>query len=90
MYDVARGIALDAAGPTGQPLAPELMELVETIARYAYRVTDEQFIAARGAGYTEDELFDVTVVAALGSGLARRERGLNAIEAWESGLGTRS
>ena len=79
----AAWLAGRAAPPPTEP--PEsLIPLVETIVRHAYRVTDEQITAAHEAGHGEDELFDVIVVAALGAGLARRERGLAAIAAWES------
>lgn len=68
-----------ASGEVPESLAP----LVEKIVRHAYKVTDEDIAAARAAGHDEDELFDVIVAAALGAGLARRERGLAAIAAWE-------
>lgn len=72
----------DVPEPPGE--VPEtLAPLVEKIVRHAYRVTDEDIASARDAGHGEDELFDVIVAAALGAGLARRERGLAAIAAWE-------
>jgi hypothetical protein len=57
--------------------------LVDTIARHAYRVTDDQLAALR-AGHSEDELFDVIVAAAVGAGVERRKLGLDAIAAWEA------
>jgi alkylhydroperoxidase family enzyme len=61
-----------------------LLTTVVKVARHAYRMTDEDIDAAGEAGYDENELFDVIVAAALGAGLARRERGLAAISAWEA------
>lgn len=72
----------DAPSP-GDKVPETLSVLVEKVVRYAYRVTDEDINAAAGAGYDENELFDIIVAAALGAGLARRERGLAAISAWE-------
>src|SRR5262245_44113480 len=49
----------------GEPPA-ELATLVETIRRHAYRVTDEDLDALRDR-YTEDQLFEVIVAAAIGA-----------------------
>src|SRR5919108_19737 len=60
-----------------------LSPLIDKVARQAYRVTDEEIDALLAAGYTEDALFDVIVAAAVGSSLARRDAGLEAVAAWE-------
>jgi len=66
---------------SGRDQLPEaLAAYVETVARHAYRVTDEQVAALLAAGYSEDAVFEVTVSTALGAGLARLERGLAALE----------
>jgi alkylhydroperoxidase family enzyme len=57
----------------------ELTKYVDKVARYAYKVTDADFEKLRQAGYSEDEVFEITVSAALGAGLGRLERGLAAI-----------
>lgn len=83
---VRQAAAARAAAIGGHPLSeggalPEgLAAYVETVARHAYRVTDEQVAALLAAGYSEDAVFEVTVSAALGAGLARLERGLAALE----------
>lgn len=69
--------------PLGNKVPETLSAVVEKVARHAYRVTDEDIDAAADAGHDENELFDIIVAAALGAGLARRERGLAAISAWE-------
>ena len=66
-------------------LGPEAAALVDTVARHAYRTTDEAIDAACAAGRSEDEVFDLVVAAALGAGLARREIGLSAVDRWEAG-----
>jgi alkylhydroperoxidase family enzyme len=68
-----------ALGTTGA-LPAELAAYVDTVARHAYRVTDEQVAELLAAGHSEDAVFELTVSAALGAGLARFERGLAALE----------
>lgn len=57
----------------------ELTSLVDKIAKHAYRVVDEDYERLREAGYSEDQLYEVTVTAALGASLGRFERGLEAL-----------
>jgi hypothetical protein len=64
----------------GGALPPDLAAYVATVARHAYRVTDAQVAGLLAAGHSEDVVFEVTVSAALGAGLARWERGLAALE----------
>lgn len=59
---------------------PEVLRaLVEKVQHQAYRVTDEDFAPLR-ARYSEDELFEVVVAAALGAGLTRVRAGMKALE----------
>jgi alkylhydroperoxidase family enzyme len=58
---------------------PDLAVLVEKIRRHAYRVTDEDVNALR-ARYSEDQLFELIVAAALGAAEHRLERALAALE----------
>jgi hypothetical protein len=52
---------------------------VKKVVRHAYKVTDTDITALRRAGYSEDQIFEVTVSAALGSGLVRLGAGLRAL-----------
>jgi len=62
------------------PAVPEtLAGYVDTVARHAYKVTDEDLAGLLRAGNSEDALFEVTVAAALGAALGRLERGLAAL-----------
>jgi alkylhydroperoxidase family enzyme len=79
---VRRAVAARAGGAAGAVAAP-LAGYVDTVARHAYRVTDEQVAALRAAGLTEDAIFEATIAAALGAGLRRLECGLAALEAGE-------
>ena len=52
----------------------------DTVRRHAYRVTDAQVEALRDAGLSEDDVFELTVAAAVGAGLERLEAGLGAMQ----------
>ena len=60
-------------------LPAEVGKYVDKIAMHAYRVTDADIAAIRGAGFSEDAIFEITLSAALGAGIARLERGLQAL-----------
>lgn len=57
------------------PLAP----YVRKVAVHAYRVTDGDIEALRAAGYSEDQIFELTISVALGAGRVRLEAGLSAL-----------
>ena len=61
-------------------IPPELISYVKKIALHAYKTTDEDIEALRNAGYSEDAIFEITLSAALGAGMARLERGLAALK----------
>jgi len=47
----------------------------------AYRVTDADVERLLAAGHSEDEIFELTVAAAVAAGLERLDAGLHAVEA---------
>ena len=57
-----------------------LRTYVEKVAACAYKTTDADIQALGQAGYSEDTIFEITMSAALGAGLARLERGLAALK----------
>lgn len=69
-------------------MASEVRELVEKIDRRPWTVSDEDFARMRQAGYSEDQIFELTVAAAVGAGARRFEAGLRAIEAARSASGS--
>ncbi len=72
-----------AAATTGE--VPEVMRTyVQKIVKYAYKVTDEDVQLLLRAGYSEDQIFELTVSAALGAGLVRLKKGLEALEEGEN------
>lgn len=48
-------------------LPERLRTLIETVVRHATQISDGDFAAARAAGYTEDQLFELVVCAAVGA-----------------------
>jgi alkylhydroperoxidase family enzyme len=68
-------------GSSGEGAAiPEaLREYAEKVSLDATQVTDEDIAALKSAGYDEDAVFEATVAAALGAGVARMEHGLAAL-----------
>ncbi len=53
---------------------------VEKVAKHAYTVTDEDVQQLLKAGYSEDQIFELTVSVALGAGLTRLTKGLASLE----------
>ena len=64
-------------------LPPEISSYVDKIALHAYKVTDTDIAALRAAGHPEDVIFELTVSAALGAGMARLKSGLSALTGGE-------
>ncbi|MGH7857756.1 MAG: hypothetical protein ACREQY_10540 [Candidatus Binatia bacterium] len=58
-----------------EPLRP----YVSKVFRHAYKVTDEDAGALRDAGYSEDQIFEATLAAALGAARIRLRAGLAAL-----------
>jgi alkylhydroperoxidase family enzyme len=83
-----RASVLDSRGKTSSELrraiasrksagVPDaLQSYADRVAQHAYTVTDADIDGLLRAGYSEDEIFEVTATAALGAALARLERGL--------------
>jgi alkylhydroperoxidase family enzyme len=58
----------------------ELTAYVTKVALHAYKTRDEDIEALRNAGYSEDAIFEITLSAAIGAGIARLEHGLTALK----------
>jgi hypothetical protein len=72
------GGRIQASGVVG-PIPSDLSKFVDHVAVAAWRVTSEEVAALLDAGYTEDEVFEITVSAAMGAACGRLERGLAAL-----------
>ncbi|MGE5803885.1 MAG: hypothetical protein ACM358_16700 [Gemmatimonadota bacterium] len=71
-----RRAAFDNAG-----LAEPLRALIDKVARHAYKVTDQDIAAARAAGLSEDQIFEVVVCAAIGQASRQLDAALAALGA---------
>jgi alkylhydroperoxidase family enzyme len=58
---------------------PEFASYLSKVRLHAYKVTDADVHALTDAGYSEDEIFEHTVAAAVAAGLERLEAGLGAL-----------
>jgi hypothetical protein len=61
-------------------LPDDLQWYIDKVSHYAYKVTDEDIRVLKVAGYSEDQLLEITISAAIGAGLARLEKGLSLLE----------
>jgi len=75
-----RAAALGGAAREESEIPADIEGYVDKIALHAYRVTDDDIKALKQAGYSEDAIFELTLSAALGAGLARMEVGLSALK----------
>jgi alkylhydroperoxidase family enzyme len=69
----------DAAKPN-RPIPAKAAAYAATVWRHAYRVTDAQVEALRAAELSEDDIFELTVAAAVGAGLERLDAGLRTLQ----------
>lgn len=65
----------------GGELAGVLGAYARKVAEHAYLVTDDDIAQLHGAHYSDDQIFEATVSAALGAGLLRLESILRALRA---------
>ena len=67
-------------------IPPALQALIGKVATSPAQVTDADFAAARASGFSEDQLFELVICAAVGQSARRYEAGLAALaEATASG-----
>ncbi len=74
-----RSIAL-SRGEEGDPLAPAIDPWVTRVTLHAHETTDEDVAALKRHGYSEDAIYELTVVAALGAVLVRLEAAAAALQ----------
>ena len=67
-------------GAPSTPLPDDLAGYVDKVALHAYKVTDGDIDSLKSSGRSEDEIFEITVAAAVGAALERLELGLRALE----------
>jgi hypothetical protein len=62
-------------------VAEPLTVLINKVAKHAYDVTDEDVAAAKAAGHSEDQIFELVVCAAIGQATRQYHTALAALEA---------
>ena len=67
---------LRAAAQPDRPAPPDFARYLEKVRLHAYRVTDEDVEELKAAGFSEDEIFEHTVSAAVAAGLQRLDAAL--------------
>lgn len=68
----------------GRNISGPLGSYVRKVAEHAYEITDDDIASLHAANYTDDEIFEATVSAALGAGLFRLDCVLRAFAAGQS------
>jgi alkylhydroperoxidase family enzyme len=54
--------------------------LIEKVAKTAWKVTDEDVAAAKAAGVSEDQLFELTVCASMGAATRQLDSAMSALD----------
>jgi hypothetical protein len=72
-------VAIRGAAAVGDALPPPLGGYVQKVRNHAYRVRDDDVDALLGAGYSEQQIFELTQAAAFGAGLVRLEAAMAAL-----------
>ncbi|MEU8002577.1 hypothetical protein AB0B66_15585 [Catellatospora sp. NPDC049111] len=92
LFAVLRHAVLDGPGSTPSrvrhvvahakldEVSHELRGYVDTMREHAWRSTDEQVRELLAVGWSEDQVYELTVAVALGAGQRRLDAGLAAIE----------
>ncbi len=62
-------------------LAEPLGALVDKVARHAYAITDEDINTVRASGFSEDQIFEMVVCAAIGQASRQYDAALAALDA---------
>ncbi len=86
---IARIVEGDGRAPQAQRraafdntgLADPLRTLVDKVAKHAHRVADGDIGAVRSAGFTEDQIFELVVCAAIGQANRQYDNACAALEA---------
>jgi hypothetical protein len=73
---VDRAAGLGGADRAAEGIPGEVRDFIDKVALHAYKVSDEDILELKRSGYSEDQIFEITLGAALGAGLARLERGM--------------
>jgi alkylhydroperoxidase family enzyme len=71
--------AVRGAAAAGGDLPAPLVQYLAKVREASFRITDADVAGLKTAGYGEEEIFELTVAAALGAALQRHDAGLAAL-----------
>lgn len=77
--DAVTDRATRAVAAAGGDLPEPLGSYVAKVREASHRITDADVAALRHAGHSEEEIFELTVAAAMGAALHRRDAALRAL-----------
>ena len=77
--DAVTDRATRAGAAIGGDVPASLASYLTKVREASYRITDADVAALRNAGHSEEEIFELTVAAALGAALRSRDAGLRAL-----------
>ena len=77
-YDLLIADLREAAQPH-RSTPPEFTAYLDKVRNEAYKVTDADVQALKEAGYSEDQIFEHTISAAVAAGLERLDAGLGSL-----------
>jgi alkylhydroperoxidase family enzyme len=83
--ELSSGLRKAIAGEAPGEIPSILLPYLDKVAHRAYTVTDEDVEALKRAGFTEDQIFEATVAAAVGAALKRLRAGLAALDGRPAG-----
>jgi alkylhydroperoxidase family enzyme len=67
---------LRTAARPERPAPPQFAKYLEKVRLHAYKVSDRDVEQLKAAGFSEDEIFEHTISAAVAAGLERLDAGL--------------
>jgi hypothetical protein len=70
-----RRSAFDHAG-----MAEPLNALIDKVANYSYKISDEDLEAVKKSGFSEDQIFELIVCAAVGQATRQYDRALTVLD----------
>lgn len=79
----AYGEASAGINRTPGVIPADMTNYLDKMAHTAYRVTDKDIASLKEAGYSEDEIFEITWSVAVGAGLGRMKQGMMALRGME-------
>lgn len=63
------------------PLSPSTLNAyIEKLSKHAYKIVDRDIEYLKAEGFSEDEVFELTIVGATAAGVTRLERGLSILQ----------